>query len=1129
VRIAWYNAADAFISYSDSAIVAASTTFVRLFVSGVAPATAVKCKVYIQLITPAIGDILYADNLMLEQTCDTATYVRFEVSTDDTFAATDYDSGQVAITPIADGAEGIMVFTFIPLAAGTYYYRLCFWDDDNYTKTTWLVWNGTVVSNTPKVGYIRPSSDNSVAIETVFPAAPATHFDKVDELVHNDDTDYVETAVGTPKDQTDLYNLEDLSDVDFKDITSVAVNAYCKLTGGAGLSATLYLKLKTHATTYSTVALNIDVSGAYSLIGPWTHATNPFTTIAWTLDEITALIAGVRHYINDLSLHLRTTQLYINVDYNIYVFTFTPPGNNLLVIGFPSITSVEVTNDKDKYTFDVVISDTYIKPPIVTLTTGNDTEVMDYVNRTGTYVYTFSKTIQLERGDYEYHIEIGNVWTVIIDGIRFLHTFYNLNQDPKIEIFVGNQKIETWNHILTDNILPDLPEIEFDSDENIQSFDVTARFTKNDFKEYNMEIQGISKIPEGYHIRAREVANRDLEQVVTFASQAVDSLSLLKSLLPSYLFTGTLPEIIYLQAFLDEKIMDIVKRLLILNYAIGYVRNKKIYLYDLGNTNALFKMNVLDAQIGYDSDPSVIINKVREYYVRKMYPVPENIFTNYDAANWLGTVVNARQTINGVLPLSGSLYCLEGTGTISRIVDFLWSDFDQLNMNWCPDATTSLEIRLETDAGNYRTYTRTFSGQKGSGFVLTSSQPTDVVVKTLTFADKYINLITGIVTEQCSYKIVLKLDGVIVYTMDWDSTTGLFGRALANTLCDTIEISFTNLYPVGTTYGVDCSNLTIEEYVQVYEVTSITQRVVWHSRETGSAHLNWTYDAPSLTWSGTAHEEYGAVPPIVPLSGESYEIKINHCYIYASLGKPKVGGGIQWTNFHLGVGISVGIDERGILVADFSCEYSLADPTWVINLGAANYSFDVNRVFLDAIGEWVWKYTTYAWAEIYNLWDSLSIPFSLFANIGTPTNQVNTIRLLATGDNWYDTIYFVKNNPVPQWVEAENEESMAKGIKFQPRKTDGWSSKESALAFAKAFVKLFGEPAVNYSKQMSMQTDINIGDMVDCDGTILPVYKIVYDLNAGQMTIFVGRSVTDTLEWLKETSRKIEAIEKTIY
>jgi hypothetical protein len=62
-----------------------------------------------------------------------------------------------------------------------------------------------------------------------------------------------------------------------------------------------------------------------------------------------------------------------------------------------------------------------------------------------------------------------------------------------------------------------------------------------------------------------------------------------------------------------------------------------------------------------------------------------------------------------------------------------------------------------------------------------------------------------------------------------------------------------------------------------------------------------------------------------------------------------------------------------------------------------------------------------------------------------------------------------------------------------------------------------------------MQTDINIGDMVDCDGTILPVYKIVYDLNAGQMMVFVGRSVTGTLEWLKETSRKIEAISKVIY
>jgi hypothetical protein len=1062
------------------------------------------------------------------------TYARFQVSAVSNFVSTVYDSGQVAITSVADGNEAILVFTFIPVSAGTYYYRLCFWDDINYTKTTWLVWNGTAVGDTDTTGTIRPSGDSSVAIETVFPAAPATHFDKVDELAHNDDTDYVQTfqvGGGGLKTQQDLYDLGDLSDVDFKSINSLTFKSYYSSTNidGDG-TVIIYIMCKTHGTTYAMVSV-LPYQVIYTLLASAAQTTNPNTLAAWTLDEVTALLAGPKHYINPLFVNctMRTTQVYVEISYKIYTFTFTPPNNNILDIGFPSVSSVEVSNDKDKYTFDVVISDSYIKPPIVTLSTGNDTEVMNYVNRTGSgpYSYTFSKTVSLERGDYEYHIEIGNVWTVIIDSIRFLYAFYNLNQDPKIEIFVGNQKIETWNHILTENILPDLPEIEFDSDENIQSFDVTVRFIKNDLRECNMEIQGISKIPEGYHIRAKEIANRDLEQVVTFASQAVNSLTLLKSLLPGYIFTGDLPEMIYLQAFLNEKILDIFKRLLILNYAIGYVRNKKIYLYDLGNTDVLFKMNVVDAQIGYDSDPSVIINKVREYYVRRMYPVPENVFTNYDAANWIGTVINAVQTVNGILPLSGSLYCLEATDNINRIVDFLWSDFDQLNMNWCPDTATTLEIRLETDAGNYRKYIRTFSGQQGSGFILTSSLPTNTVIKTLTFADKYINLITGTVTKPCSYKIELKLNGVVVSTMDWDSATGYFGKAFANTLCDTIEISFTKLYPVGTTYGVDCSNLAIEEYIRIYEIISTTQKIIWHSRYTGSAHLNFTYDAPSLTWSGTSHEEYGAVSPLT--EGEFYDIRINHCYIYASLGKPKVGGGMEWTNFHLGVGISVGVDERGILVADFSCSYSLEDPTWVINLGGAVYSFDVNKVINDYVGEWVWKYYTYAWAGVYNLWDSLSIPFSQFTTVGTPTNQVNTIRLIAADDNWYDTIYCIKNTPVPQYVEAENAESMAKGIKFQERKLDGWSSKESALAFAKAFVDLFGEPAESYSKQMSMTTDINIGDMVDCDGTILPVYKIAYDLNAGQMMVFVGRSVTDTLEWLKETSRKIEAIEKTIY
>jgi hypothetical protein len=122
------------------------------------------------------------------------TYARFEVSTDNTFATTDYDSGQVAITPITDGAEGIMVFAFIPLVIGTYFCRLCFWDDINYTKTAWLVWNGTVVTTSALTTITRRPNADSAPLQLT-PVPGGNHFSTVDEDPA-DDADYVYNISG---------------------------------------------------------------------------------------------------------------------------------------------------------------------------------------------------------------------------------------------------------------------------------------------------------------------------------------------------------------------------------------------------------------------------------------------------------------------------------------------------------------------------------------------------------------------------------------------------------------------------------------------------------------------------------------------------------------------------------------------------------------------------------------------------------------------------------------------------------------------------------------------------------------------------------------------------------------------
>ncbi len=156
-----------------------------------------------------------------------------------------------------------------------------------------------------------------------------------------------------------------------------------------------------------------------------------------------------------------------------------------------------------------------------------------------------------------------------------------------------------------------------------------VRFIKNDSGNTKWTLKQ-QKIGGRISHQAVEKA-ADFEQVKTSKLQAINSLYLLQTLLPDYSFEGDLEQIIYLQSFIDEKITDIIKRLLIINYSFGYVRNKKIHLFSYDSQNVLFRIGKRDFA-DWDFDATTICNKLREYYLIKQYPVPENSFTLYDAS-----------------------------------------------------------------------------------------------------------------------------------------------------------------------------------------------------------------------------------------------------------------------------------------------------------------------------------------------------------------------------------------------------------------------------------------------------------------------------------------------------------------
>ncbi len=160
------------------------------------------------------------------------------------------------------------------------------------------------------VEILRPDSAGDVtSLPTQFPNS-TFHWDKVDEVVADDDTTYVaEFSSRGTRDTYDLYNLED-SGVGAGDINKVTI--YC-ISKGPGIGGNLHIKAKTHSTEY-----NYD-KGIVSTSAYTSHsqelAVNPNTGNPWTWAEIDALQVGPRH--ECLQSTVRTTQVYIEVDYTL--------------------------------------------------------------------------------------------------------------------------------------------------------------------------------------------------------------------------------------------------------------------------------------------------------------------------------------------------------------------------------------------------------------------------------------------------------------------------------------------------------------------------------------------------------------------------------------------------------------------------------------------------------------------------------------------------------------------------------------------------------------------------------------------------------------------------------------------
>jgi hypothetical protein len=135
------------------------------------------------------------------------------------------------------------------------------------------------------------------------------HYDKVDEETPDEDSTRVRS--GTIAWQRDLYNLADSSGGGT--INSVTVYARCNAAVEPNQTS-LIIAIKTHSTVYEGDEETLTTSYAnYSK--QWTQ--NPYTSSAWTWDEIDDLQAGIslRRPDSSQTPAARCTQVYVEVDY----------------------------------------------------------------------------------------------------------------------------------------------------------------------------------------------------------------------------------------------------------------------------------------------------------------------------------------------------------------------------------------------------------------------------------------------------------------------------------------------------------------------------------------------------------------------------------------------------------------------------------------------------------------------------------------------------------------------------------------------------------------------------------------------------------------------------------------------
>jgi len=166
---------------------------------------------------------------------------------------------------------------------------------------------GFFVLGNPDIEELRPNANGTYAEWAV--NGTSENFAAVNETSADDDTTYVYTST---QNNRDAYNLTDTTIPGGSTINNVTIFIRARKAVSAGTN--IQILTRTYDTDY--FSANIGLSTSYANYSQ-NYTNNPNTSAAWTIAEINALQAGVKH-VTSQTREARVTRVWVEVDY-------TPP------------------------------------------------------------------------------------------------------------------------------------------------------------------------------------------------------------------------------------------------------------------------------------------------------------------------------------------------------------------------------------------------------------------------------------------------------------------------------------------------------------------------------------------------------------------------------------------------------------------------------------------------------------------------------------------------------------------------------------------------------------------------------------------------------------------------------------